>query len=175
NVAHRVVLHVTHVDLARGVGQHLQHVGLGPFRQIGAFPVTGDGRRPEGVALGPDALPLGLDGCCVVPFRGRDRGLRQGESSISAAFEAPLVTTLRPPATIEPADTTRHFNGIVRLYRAHGWTHASDPERLRVAVERSSLSLVALDDERVVGFARALSDEAFAVYIADVLVSPERQ
>jgi predicted N-acetyltransferase YhbS len=85
------------------------------------------------------------------------------------------VTTLRPPATIEPADTTRHFNGIVRLYRAHGWTHASDPARLRVAVERSSLSIVALDDERVVGFARALSDEAFAVYIADVLVSPERQ
>jgi predicted N-acetyltransferase YhbS len=76
---------------------------------------------------------------------------------------------------IEEADPARHFLGIIRLYRAHGWTHASDPARLRVAVERSSLALVALEDDEVVGFARAMSDEAFAVYIADVLVTPGRQ
>ena len=36
-------------------------------------------------------------------------------------------------------------------------------------------AVVALEEERVVGFARAMSDEAFAVYIADVLVAPDRQ
>lgn len=68
-----------------------------------------------------------------------------------------------------------HFPGIIGLYRAHGWTHASDPERLRTAIEASSHSVVALEEDRVVGFARAMSDEAFAVYIADILVAPDRQ
>jgi GNAT superfamily N-acetyltransferase len=86
------------------------------------------------------------------------------------------VTTLRPPVVIRRADVARDFVEIVHLYRAHGWTHASDPARLRVAIERSSLSIVAVEDgDRVVGFARAMSDEAFAVYIADVLVAPDRQ
>jgi predicted N-acetyltransferase YhbS len=85
------------------------------------------------------------------------------------------VTTLRPRAVIADAELERHFPSIVRLYRAHGWTHASDPTRLRTALECSSLCLVALDEGSVVGFARAMSDEAFAVYIADVLVAPERQ
>jgi predicted N-acetyltransferase YhbS len=85
------------------------------------------------------------------------------------------MTTLRPGAVVAPVDLDRHFPQIVALYRAHGWTHASDPKRLRTAIESSSLALVALDDANVVGFARAMSDEAFAVYIADVLVAPERQ
>jgi GNAT superfamily N-acetyltransferase len=81
-----------------------------------------------------------------------------------------------PPPDRDPrADVPDHFLGIIALYRAHGWTHAGDPERLRTAIERSSYSVVALEDERVVGFARAMSDEAFAVYIADVLVAPDRQ
>lgn len=67
------------------------------------------------------------------------------------------------------------FPGITALYAAHGWTHANDPERLRTAIEASSYSVVAAEEERVVGFARAMSDEAFAVYIADILVAPERQ
>jgi aralkylamine N-acetyltransferase len=68
-----------------------------------------------------------------------------------------------------------HFAEIVGLYEAHGWTHAGDPDRLRRAIEASSYSVVALEEERVVGFARAMSDEAFAVYIADILVAPDRQ
>jgi ribosomal protein S18 acetylase RimI-like enzyme len=43
-------------------------------------------------------------------------------------------------------------------------------------VECSSFKVVATDaDGTIVGFARAMSDEAFAVYIADILVAPERQ
>jgi GNAT superfamily N-acetyltransferase len=85
------------------------------------------------------------------------------------------MTTTRPPVLIREADVGEHFSGIIGLYRAHGWTHAGNPERLRTAIECSSFAVVALDEERVVGFARALSDEAFAVYIADILVSPDRQ
>ena len=85
------------------------------------------------------------------------------------------MTTTRPPVTIVEADVAEHFPGIVGLYRALGWTHASDPARLRTAVEHSSFAAVAVEGERVVGFARAMSDEAFAVYIADILVSPDRQ
>ncbi len=86
------------------------------------------------------------------------------------------MTTMRQDVSIRPAELADHFLGIIDLYRAHGWTHASDPARLRRAIECSSLAVVALDpDERVVGFARAMSDEAFAVYIADILVAPERQ
>jgi aralkylamine N-acetyltransferase len=85
------------------------------------------------------------------------------------------MTTTRPPVLIREADVGEHFDGIIGLYRAHGWTHASDPDRLRTAIECSSFAVVALEDERVVGFARAMSDEAFAVYIADILVSPDRQ
>ena len=85
------------------------------------------------------------------------------------------MTTTRPPVLIREADVGEHFAEIIELYRAHGWTHAGDPDRLRTAIECSSFAVVALEGERVVGFARAMSDEAFAVYIADILVSPDRQ
>ena len=85
------------------------------------------------------------------------------------------MTTTRPPVLIREADVGEHFDGIIGLYRAHGWTHAGDPDRLRRAIECSSFAVVALEEERVVGFARAMSDEAFAVYIADILVAPDRQ
>ena len=85
------------------------------------------------------------------------------------------MTSLSPPPVVREADVAEHFDGIIALYRAHGWSHASQPDRLRTAITCSSFAVVALDDDQVVGFARALSDEAFAVYIADILVAPERQ
>ena len=85
------------------------------------------------------------------------------------------MATLRPRVAVEPAHPDRHFAAILGLYKAHGWIHATDPTRLRTAIACSSASIVALDDDVVVGYARALSDEAFAVYIADILVRPDRQ
>jgi predicted N-acetyltransferase YhbS len=85
------------------------------------------------------------------------------------------VATLRPAVVVHDADPDVHFDGILALYRAHGWIHATDPDRLRTAIRSSSTSLVALEDDVVVGYARALSDNAFAVYIADILVRPDRQ
>ncbi|MDH3724317.1 MAG: GNAT family N-acetyltransferase [Thermoleophilia bacterium] len=85
------------------------------------------------------------------------------------------MTTVRPPITIVEADLDRHFTGIVEVYRANEWSHAQNPERLRTAIELSSYAVVATEGEQVVGFARAMSDGAFAVYIADILVLPELQ
>ena len=44
------------------------------------------------------------------------------------------MTTTRPPVVIRDADASVHMDEITGLYAAHGWTHAGDPERLRVAV-----------------------------------------
>jgi GNAT superfamily N-acetyltransferase len=85
------------------------------------------------------------------------------------------MTTVRPPITIVEADLERHFDDIVEIYRANDWSHAQDPDRLRTAIECSSYSVVATEGEQAVGFARAMSDGAFAVYIADILVLPLSQ
>jgi aralkylamine N-acetyltransferase len=85
------------------------------------------------------------------------------------------VATTRPEVMIREADPEEHFPGIIALYHAHNWTHARDAGRLRTAIAASSYKVVAMEEGRVVGFARAMSDEAFAVYIADILVAPDRQ
>ncbi len=85
------------------------------------------------------------------------------------------MATTRPPAVLRDADVDEHFPGIIALYHAHDWTHAHHPARLRRAIEASSYCVVAMEGDRVIGFARAMSDEAFAVYIADILVAPDRQ
>lgn len=85
------------------------------------------------------------------------------------------MATTRPATTIEDCDPEEHFDGVLAVYRANDWSHANTPGRLRTAIEASSYSVVALEEGQVVGFARAMSDEAFAVYIADILVLPDRQ
>jgi GNAT superfamily N-acetyltransferase len=85
------------------------------------------------------------------------------------------VATLRARVAIRPCDLARDFVQVVRIYRANDWTHAHDPPRLRTAIERSDLAIVAVQGEEVIGFARAMSDGAFAVYIADILVLPDHQ
>ena len=57
DVAERVVQDVPHVQLARGVGQHLEHVGL--LACVSPLGVRGH----EGAGLVPDLLPFALD--CV--------------------------------------------------------------------------------------------------------------
>jgi GNAT superfamily N-acetyltransferase len=96
-------------------------------------------------------------------------------ASISACPSSLEVTPLRSSITIREIELDRDFPAIIGLYRAHEWSHANDPERLRTAVRCSSYSVVAVEDDTIIGFARAISDEAFAVYIADILVAPARQ
>ncbi len=60
-IADRVVLDMPHVQIAGGVGQHLEHV-LGARAILPGPGVRGD----EGLRVLPDLLPLGLDRCRVV-------------------------------------------------------------------------------------------------------------
>jgi ribosomal protein S18 acetylase RimI-like enzyme len=85
------------------------------------------------------------------------------------------VTTTGARTEIRQADPATDFPGILGVYAGNKWSHARSPERLRIAVERADLALVAVQDDQVVGFVRTMSDGAFAVYIADILVLPEHQ
>lgn len=88
--------------------------------------------------------------------------------------DAPL-TTLGAKTIIRDADLAQDFDGILNVYAANKWSHARVPDRLRIALECADLALVAVQDGAVVGVVRTMSDGAFAVYIADILVVPEVQ
>jgi hypothetical protein len=64
DIPERVVEDVAHVELARGVGEHLQHVRLPAVPWLGSFRVEDDERL---LSL-PDVLPLGFDFLRVVPL-----------------------------------------------------------------------------------------------------------
>ena len=85
------------------------------------------------------------------------------------------MTTTGARTEIRQADPATDFPGILGVYAGNKWSHARAPERLRIAVERADLALVAVQDDEVVGFVRTMSDGAFAVYIADILVLPKHQ
>ena len=85
------------------------------------------------------------------------------------------MTTTGARTEIRQADPATDFPGILGVYAGNKWSHARAPERLRIAVERADLALVAVQDDQVVGFVRTMSEGAFAVYIADILVLPEHQ
>lgn len=85
------------------------------------------------------------------------------------------MTTTGARTEIRQADPATDFPGILGVYAGNKWSHARDPERLRTAVERADLALVAVQVDQVVGFVRTMSDGAFAVYIADILVLPDHQ
>ncbi|MSO44375.1 MAG: N-acetyltransferase [Thermoleophilia bacterium] len=83
------------------------------------------------------------------------------------------MTTLRARTEIRAAGMAADFEGILAVYAANNWSHAREPGRLRIALDRADLALVAVTDDEIVGFIRTMSDGAFAVYIADILVVPE--
>ena len=66
---------------------------------------------------------------------------------------------------------------LVSLYESVGWTaYTSDPKLLSRAV-RSSLFVVTAwsEDGKLVGLARAISDDATICYVQDILVRPDFQ
>ncbi len=65
---------------------------------------------------------------------------------------------------------------LVRLLRSVGWDHrAADVERLRRALAGSTATEGAWDGERLVGFARLISDGAFTAIVSMVMVDPAWQ
>ena len=61
------------------------------------------------------------------------------------------------------------------LYEA-GWQHrVSDSEKFKKMMENTNRAVVAVDDARIVGFARALCDEVSNGYISMVAVAADRR
>ena len=67
-------------------------------------------------------------------------------------------------------ELVRQFLSVV------GWQdRVSDPEKFTKMMENTSRSVAAFDGPRIVGFARALSDEVSNGYISMVAVAPDRR
>ncbi len=66
---------------------------------------------------------------------------------------------------------------LVSLYESVGWTaYTSDPELLSRAVRSSPFVVTAWsEDGKLVGLARAISDDATICYVQDILVHPDFQ
>jgi ribosomal protein S18 acetylase RimI-like enzyme len=68
---------------------------------------------------------------------------------------------------IRPADVEQ----ARRMLQANGWgPRVADPAVFRELLERSPVTLVAVDQERVLGFLRALTDGLFNGYISMLVV-----
>lgn len=77
--------------------------------------------------------------------------------------------------TINPV-TTLDIEELVALYDAVGWSaYTKAPEVPHAAVTGSSYVVAARRGQRLIGLARALSDDATICYLQDVLVLPEEQ
>lgn len=65
---------------------------------------------------------------------------------------------------------------IQRLLKMTYWADKRSPETVEKSVRNSSCYGIYLDDaERLVGFARVISDYATTFYLADVIIEPEYQ
>ncbi|MFT3746415.1 MAG: GNAT family N-acetyltransferase [Pyrinomonadaceae bacterium] len=68
------------------------------------------------------------------------------------------------------------FEQIRELLAANGWEkRVADAERFRRMMENASRTVVAVDGKRIVGFARALCDDASNGYIGTVLVVDDKR
>jgi ribosomal protein S18 acetylase RimI-like enzyme len=68
------------------------------------------------------------------------------------------------------------YEQVRQLVIDMGWgKRAKDPERFRRMMEGANRTVVALDGDRVVGFARALFDDASNGYISMVAVAVDQQ
>ena len=65
----------------------------------------------------------------------------------------------------------------VRLFLSEaGWRHrVADPEKFRKMMKHTSRAVIAVEDARIVGFARALCDEVSNGYISMVAVAADRR
>jgi GNAT superfamily N-acetyltransferase len=65
---------------------------------------------------------------------------------------------------------------LAHLFDTVGWQHRTrDPERLAQMVRGSMYGVSAHEGEKLVGYARAVSDGAFNAYVSTVAVLPDYQ
>lgn len=81
------------------------------------------------------------------------------------------ASKLPPGVTIRPWEEA-DFPAVQRLSAVEGWpTPLERPEAALAAWRRSWPALVAMAEQEVIGFCRALSDGLVTTYIAEVLVA----
>ena len=67
------------------------------------------------------------------------------------------------------------FDEITELFNAVNWPHAEFPDKLRIALANSQELVGAFADNKLVGFANAVGDNAFYSYIHWLIVHPDYQ
>jgi len=80
------------------------------------------------------------------------------------------------PKTVEEWNEER-VDDLRRLYQQVWWARERTPEQIRTVLEHSDLlvGLCELDGERLIAFARVLTDRIFKAWIFDVIVDAEYQ
>lgn len=69
-----------------------------------------------------------------------------------------------------------NFEEILELYESVGWTnYTNHPERLKRGIKKSLITLIAYEEEKIIGLIRAVGDEETLVLIQDILIRPEYQ
>ncbi len=90
-----------------------------------------------------------------------------------ADLEAIVGTLVLPADVAIRAWAETDFPAIQRLSQAEGWsTPITRPDDALEAWRRSWPALVAVNDETVIGFCRALSDGLVTTYVAELLSAP---
>ncbi|MCL4872107.1 MAG: GNAT family N-acetyltransferase [Anaerolineae bacterium] len=70
------------------------------------------------------------------------------------------------------------FEQLLALYNSVGWTAYTNEQaqdRLVLAIQNSTYVVTAWDGDRLVGLARAMSDDVAIFYLKDILIHPEYQ
>ena len=62
---------------------------------------------------------------------------------------------------------------LQRLFQQTDWAHERDESRIHSLIQNSNLQVCAWDDELLVGYARALTDEVTRAFIEDVVVDAD--
>ncbi len=97
-----------------------------------------------------------------------------GERKEQRDVTAVVATLTLPPHVTVRAWDNADFAAVQRLSTAEGWsTPAARPHEALVAWRHSWPALVAVYEETVIGFSRAVSDGVMTTYIAEVLVAPD--
>ena len=72
--------------------------------------------------------------------------------------------------------TREDYDQVRQLLVEMGWQHrVADRDRFERMIEGATRTIVAIENTRIVGFARALVDGASNGYISTVAVAPDRQ
>jgi len=72
--------------------------------------------------------------------------------------------------------TPAEYESVRQFLAEVGWQHrVSNPEQFRRMMEKTDRTIVAWDDSRIVGFARALCDGVSNGYISMVAVAADRR